>query len=67
MAGIGFELRKLVEDKDDLFSRIRAYVSAGLISSGPWIMAILTLSLFSLGGERLSGKEGYEMFRALVT
>ncbi|MCZ6572038.1 MAG: exopolysaccharide Pel transporter PelG [Planctomycetota bacterium] len=67
MAGIGFELRKLVEDRDDLFSRIRAYVSAGLISSGPWIMAILTLSLFSLGGERLSGKEGYELFRALVT
>lgn len=42
MAGIGFELRKLLE-KDTFFGILRAYAYSGLISSGPWIISILAL------------------------
>jgi uncharacterized membrane protein len=40
MAGIGFELRKLLQ-KDNLLSLIKAYVYAGVISSGPWVLSII--------------------------
>lgn len=50
MAGIGFELRKLLE-RDSLLSLIQAYVYAGVISSGAWmlsIIGILVIGVFSL-------------------
>jgi len=40
MAGIGFELRKLLQ-KDNLLSLLKAYVYAGVISSGPWVLSII--------------------------
>ncbi len=40
MAGIGFELRKLLQ-KDSFFGLLQAYGYAGIISSGPWILSIL--------------------------
>ncbi|HSP31822.1 MAG TPA: exopolysaccharide Pel transporter PelG, partial [Halomonas sp.] len=49
MAGIGFELRRLLR-QDSYFSLIRAYGYAGLISSGPWvlsILAVMALGVFS--------------------
>lgn len=39
MAGIGFELRKILK-RDSLLSLMQAYSYAALISSGPWIMSI---------------------------
>ncbi len=51
MAGIGFELRKLLR-KDTLLGLIRAYAYAGVISSGPWVLSIigiLIIGIFSLG------------------
>nr|WP_321274338.1 exopolysaccharide Pel transporter PelG [uncultured Vibrio sp.] len=42
MAGIGFELRKIL-NKNSLLSILEAYGLAGLISSGPWVISILTL------------------------
>lgn len=42
MAGIGFELRKILS-KNSLFSMVEAYGLAGLISSGPWVLSILAL------------------------
>lgn len=42
MAGIGFELRKLLR-RDNLSSWIRAYAYAGIIGSGPWIISIVGL------------------------
>jgi polysaccharide biosynthesis protein PelG len=44
MAGIGFELRKLIR-KDTLLSLLKAYAFAGLISSGPWVLSILGMLL----------------------
>ncbi len=67
MAGIGFELRRMIDQREGLLSRVRAYVCAGLISAGPWMMTILTLSILSMFGRSLGGDAGYETFRSLVT
>lgn len=51
MAGIGFELRKLLQ-KDSYFGLFRAYAYAGIISSGPWVLSIvgiLFVGFLSLG------------------
>lgn len=40
MAGIGFELRKLLK-KDSLVGLLQAYAYAGVIGSGPWVLSIL--------------------------
>ena len=42
MAGIGFEIRKILK-KDSLASIFEAYAYAGLVGSGPWILSILAL------------------------
>lgn len=47
MAGIGFELRKILK-RDTLSSIIEAYGIAGLISSGPWVLSILALLLIGI-------------------
>jgi polysaccharide biosynthesis protein PelG len=51
LAGIGFELRRLLR-RDSLWGLLRAYGYAGLISSGPWVLSILGvmgIGLASLG------------------
>lgn len=51
MAGIGFELRKLLR-KESYFGLLHAYGYAGVISSGPWvlsILAVMALGLLSVG------------------
>ncbi len=59
MAGIGFELRKLL-DRDSFLGLIRAYGYAGLIGSGPWILSIFGIGMIGIfcigtgGGELLS-------------
>lgn len=47
MAGIGFELRRLME-RDSIFAAVRAYAYAGIISSGPWIMSILGILMIGV-------------------
>ncbi|MFM2112123.1 MAG: exopolysaccharide Pel transporter PelG [Pseudomonadota bacterium] len=47
MAGIGFELRKLLKH-DSLIGLVQAYAYAGLISSGPWVLSILGLVVIGL-------------------
>ena len=51
MAGIGFELRKLLRN-GSLFGLLRAYGFAGFISSGPWVFSIfgvMITGVFSVG------------------
>ncbi|WP_214802582.1 MULTISPECIES: exopolysaccharide Pel transporter PelG [unclassified Exiguobacterium] len=44
MAGIGFKLQKLFQE--DYFSaRLKAYAFAGLVTSGPWLIVIVTIAL----------------------
>ena len=47
MAGIGFELRKLLQ-RDSYFALVRAYAYAGLISSGPWVLSIVGLAVIGV-------------------
>lgn len=42
MAGIGFELRKILK-KNTLLSIFEAYGLAGVVSSGPWVLSIVAL------------------------
>lgn len=51
MAGIGFELRRLL-DRHSLWGLARAYAYAGVVSSGPWVLSIIGvmgIGLFSVG------------------
>lgn len=47
MAGIGFELRKLLK-KDSYTGLFQAYLFAGVIGSGPWIISILAMLLINV-------------------
>jgi len=42
MAGIGFEIRKILK-KNTLFSIVKAFSYAGVVSSGPWIISMLSI------------------------
>ena len=42
MAGIGFEIRKTLKKKT-IFSLIEAYSYSGLVSSGPWIISMISI------------------------
>ena len=44
MAGIGFELRRLLR-KNTLVGLIEAYAYAGVIGSGPWVFSIVGILL----------------------
>lgn len=51
MAGIGFELRKLLA-RESYSNLLQAYTYAGIISAGPWILSIigiLLIGIFSIG------------------
>jgi uncharacterized membrane protein len=67
MAGIGFELRKMIREDGDLLTRVRGYASAGLFAAGPWLMTITTLSLVGALGPLFLRRSEYEPFRAVVT
>lgn len=47
MAGIGFELRKILK-RNSLSAIIEAYGIAGIISSGPWVLSILALLIIGI-------------------
>lgn len=44
MAGIGFELRRILS-RDSYIATLHAYLYAGLISSGPWLLSIVSVML----------------------
>ena len=51
MAGIGFELRRILRRKS-YWALLEAYTYAGIVSSGPWLLSIfgiLLLGFFALG------------------
>ena len=47
MAGIGFELRKILK-RDNLLSMLQAYGFAALISSGPWVLSIVGILIIGI-------------------
>lgn len=47
MAGIGFELRKILK-RDSLLSLMQAYTYAAVISSGPWVLSIVGILIIGV-------------------
>jgi uncharacterized membrane protein len=47
MAGIGFELRRMIR-KDTLTATMQTYAYAGLIGSGPWVISIVAILMIGL-------------------
>ncbi|MEZ6004103.1 MAG: exopolysaccharide Pel transporter PelG [Planctomycetota bacterium] len=67
MAGIGFELRRALDERASLWVRMRAWVSAGLVASGPWMVTVVILTwLHVVSRGRFEG-EDYALFRGIVT
>jgi uncharacterized membrane protein len=67
MAGIGFELRKLLK-KRSYAGLLQAYAYSGIISSGPWVLSIvgiLLIGVFSFGV--VSPEVGIAEFQVTVT
>src|SRR5918911_3969911 len=66
MAGIGFELRKAVHEASYL-GVIRVYLYAAVISSGPWLLSVLTLSLLGVVSLGFLPQESRDLFAATTT
>ena len=65
MAGIGFELRRIL-GKGSYLNELSAYLYAALISSGPWLMSIFTLSVLGLFREQTLSNVEHEVFRSTI-
>ena len=66
MAGIGFELKKILR-KQTFLSEFTAYLYAAMVSSGPWLMSIICLAVLGMyRGSGLVGVREHEIFRATV-
>jgi polysaccharide biosynthesis protein PelG len=66
MAGIGFELRKAVQEASYL-GAIRGYLYAAIISSGPWLLSVLTLTLLGVISLAFLPQESRDLFSATMT
>ena len=66
MAGIGFDLRRLVTDDSGLLSRLRAYASAAMITAGPWIATMASLAAIHLA-RQVVGSDVAETFLAVAS
>lgn len=70
MAGVGFSLRSLRSADDDpsYAGLVRQYGAAGLVSSGPWLLSILTLLFVGVLGRELAPEPAaLERFQVSVT
>ena len=47
MAGIGFEIRRILQ-KETLLSILQAYTYAGIIGSGPWVLSVIGVMLIGV-------------------
>lgn len=66
MAGIGFELRKILA-KPGYLSTFRAFGYAALISSGPWVLSIVSLALLGIVCRGMASATQMELVFASVT
>jgi uncharacterized membrane protein len=66
MAGIGFELRKILA-RPGYLNTLRAYGYAALISSGPWVLSIVSLALLGIVIRGLASAKELDLVFATVT
>ncbi len=65
MAGIGFQLRRILEE-DKPLAFLKAYCFSALISSGPWIFSMVTLAILNWMTLRNLDMSDQTYFRAIV-
>ncbi len=65
MAGIGFELRKILKG-DTFLSEITAYLYAAMISSGPWLMAVVCLGVLGVLESSAFGRNDLALFKVAI-
>ncbi|MBV9507866.1 MAG: exopolysaccharide Pel transporter PelG [Acidobacteriia bacterium] len=65
MAGIGFELRKLMQ-RDDLLGIARGFGHAALATSGPWLFTVASLTAIVLLGTPFTVPREIDAFRLIV-
>jgi uncharacterized membrane protein len=66
MAGIGFQLRKIL-DRPGYLPMLRAYGYAALIGSGPWVFSIVSLAILGLVAREFVSEERMRLFFLSVT
>ncbi len=66
MAGIGFELRRAIHEAS-YAGTIRGYLYAAVISSGPWLLSVIALSLLGVISTTFLAQEATDLFAATVT
>jgi polysaccharide biosynthesis protein PelG len=65
MAGIAFNIRKLLH-KRDLSSTLSAFIYSGIISSGPWLFAVFALGVIASFGKTISDPALINTFMGII-
>jgi uncharacterized membrane protein len=65
MAGIGFELRKMLRG-DSFLSDVSAYLYAAMVSSGPWLMSVLCLAVLGIYSYSGFSEQDQDIFRSTI-
>ena len=65
MAGIGYEIRKLM-DEQTFTGDLKAYFFAGIVSSGPWMVSILCMALLWIFSGPYLSIQYQNFFRVVV-
>jgi len=65
MAGIGIKLQHILRDRS-YRSLLKGYVYAGLISAGPWLLAVITVAIIEAFGAWLIPRSELELFLGVV-
>lgn len=65
MAGIGFELRRMLR-KDSYLAEMSAYLYAAMVSSGPWLMSVLCLAVLGLYSYSGFSQLDQDIFRTTI-
>ena len=66
MAGIGFELRRAIHEAS-YAGTVRGYLYAAVISSGPWLLSVIALSLLGVFSATFLPQEATTLFASTVT
>ena len=66
MAGIGFELQKVIDENENYFPKISLALKSMIVTSGPWIISICTLLLIKFFLTQIISKELYDTFISII-
>lgn len=64
MAGIGFELKKLLR-KDELHSKLSAFLYTGLVTNGPWLFSVVAMTCLMILGRRFTNEHDLNHFMGI--